>query len=105
MTRLSNRQFPLLELFASGQHMSIEQAKVFDQRPFRSMLIHEWIEFKPARGFRITDAGRDAYEEFMHTDIGRKNPRLPLTNYFDARAYGLEEPPAKVHVMRKRRAA
>jgi hypothetical protein len=102
MTRLSNRQYPLLEIFADGQNLSIEAAKMYDQRPFRSMLIRQWVDYKPGRGFRITEAGIEAWKEFLNTDIGRKNPNLPLTAYFDETAYGLK---SKVHVMRKRRRA
>jgi len=101
MIRLSNRQLPMLEIFMSGQSLSIEAAKMYDQRPFRSMLIRKWINFKPGRGFKITEAGRDAYEIFMHTDIARKNPLLPLTAYFDETAYGLK----KVEVIRRRKKA
>jgi hypothetical protein len=104
MIRLSNRQLPMLELFIGGEYLSIETAKHYDQRPFRSMLIRKWINYRPGRGFKITEAGRDAYEIFMHTDIARKNPLLPLTAYFDETAYGLKKP-AEVHVMRKRRRA
>jgi hypothetical protein len=42
MTRLSNRQYPMLQaLYDNGLHgyMTIEDAQKFDQRPFRSMLI------------------------------------------------------------------
>jgi hypothetical protein len=105
MTRLSNRQYPMLREFAdhnSDYHMSIETAQVFDQRPFRSMLIHKWIAYRPGRGFHITREGRAAWREFIETEIFRKNPTLPLTAYFDATAYGLEMPRrAKVHVMQK----
>jgi hypothetical protein len=109
MTRLSNRQYPLLETFATGVYMSIEDAQLFDQRPFRSMLIRKWVAYKPGRGFHITTEGRAAREEFLHTDIGRKDPSLPLTAYFDPTAYGLRVPAipkriaargAKLHVMR-----
>jgi hypothetical protein len=100
MTRLSNRQFPMLETFVTGVYMSISDAQLYDQRPFRSMLIRRWIAYKPGRGFHITAEGRKAHEEFHHTDIGRKNPRLPLTAYFDPTAYGLRVP-EKVHVMRR----
>lgn len=93
MTRLSNRQFPMLALFAekgSGFHMSIASAQKLDQRPFRSMLVRGYIEYRPGKGFHITDAGRAAWEEFGNTGIGRKNPNLPLTAYFDPTAYGLK---------------
>jgi hypothetical protein len=84
-------------------HMSIDDAMLYDQRPFRSMLIQEWIAFRPGRGFHITKKGRAAWEEFERTEIWRKNPTLPLTAYFDPTAYGLKIPErrARVHVMRR----
>lgn len=104
MTRLSSRQYPMLRMFAKNGrdfYMSIEQAQKWDQRPFRSMLIREWIAFRPGKGFHITTEGLQAYNEFLHTDIGRKNVNLPLTAYFDATAYGLHHKPRKVVEMRK----
>lgn len=89
MTRLSNLQYPMLETMATGVYLSIAQAQHYDQRPFRSMLMREWIAYKPGRGFHITEAGRKAYNEFHHTSIERRNPTLPLTAYFDPTAYGL----------------
>lgn len=91
MTRLSNRQHPMLKMFATERkdyHMTIEGAQQFDQRPFRSMLIQEWIEYVPGRGFRITPKGRAAWLEFETTNILRMNPLAPLTAYFDPDAYG-----------------
>jgi hypothetical protein len=92
VTRLSNLQYPMLRaLFQNGVdgYMSIEEAQKFDQRPFRSMLIHRWCAYRPGRGFHITKEGQQAMYEFEDTDILRKNPSLPLTSYFDAVAYGL----------------
>jgi hypothetical protein len=89
MTRLSNLQYPMLETFSTGLYMSIESAQHFDQRPFRSMLIRQWITYRPGRGFHITTQGRKAHAEFHHTEIARKNPTLPLTSYFDPTAFGL----------------
>jgi hypothetical protein len=92
MTRLSNRQYPMLKTFATaetGYYMSIEAAKAYDQRPFRSMLIKGWIKYKPSRGFHMTPKGKQAWNEFLLTDIIRKNPTRPLTAYFDPTAYGL----------------
>jgi hypothetical protein len=106
MTRLSNRQYPMLHTFiasGSGFYMSIHEAQKFDQRPFRSLLIREWIAYTPGRGFHATRAGRQAWEEFHHTEIARKNPALPLTAYFDPTAYGLE--PKKPYIVRRRGAA
>lgn len=92
MTRLSNRQWPMLKaLFdnSADVYMTIEEAQRFDQRPFRSMLIRGWCEFKRGKGFHITKAGREAMYEFQTTDIARKDPTKPLTAYFDPTAYGL----------------
>lgn len=94
MTRLSNRQYPMLKTFATGVYMSIPQAQAYDQRPFRSMLIQQWIAYRPGRGFHITPEGRRAFDEFHYTEIARKNPLLPLTAFFDPTAYGLA--PARV---------
>lgn len=93
MTRLSNRQYPMLKTFAiagGGFYMSVKDAGLYDQRPFRSMLIQKWIEYKPGKGFHITPEGREAWREFEHTEIFRRNPLGPLTAYFDATAYGLK---------------
>jgi hypothetical protein len=111
MTRLSNRQYPMLQTFmehATGGefYMSIEAAQAFDQRPFRSMLIQRWIVFVPGRGFRITKEGRAAWREFHETSIMRLHPEMPLTAYFDADAYGLTKPKAaRVHVLPARHSA
>jgi hypothetical protein len=97
MPRLSTLQFNMLRMFASDSdtHMTIVQAQQFDQRPFRSMLIREWIAYRPGRGFHITRAGRAAYDDFEQHDITRKNHDLPLTSYFDAAQYGLRVPAKK----------
>lgn len=103
MTRLSNRQYPMLRAFidgGAGFYMRIEEAQTYDQRPFRSMLIQKWVAYTPGRGFHITREGRDAWNEFLTTDIARKNPSMPLTAYFDPTAYGLAKPKrARVHVL------
>ena len=94
MTSLSNRQYPMLKVFAeaiSTYYMSIDEAQRYDQRPFRSMLYHRWITFRPGRGFHITRLGRDAWRIFFHTAIWRKDPTLPLTAYFDPTAYALKK--------------
>jgi hypothetical protein len=83
----------MLQMFAKagpGWHMTIEQAQKFDQRPFRSMLIQEWVRYRPGKGFYLTEKGYDAWEEFKGTKILRHDPRAPLTAYFDMRAYGLD---------------
>lgn len=105
MTRLSNRQYPMLRLFADDlgpqKFMSIEQAQHWDQRPFRSMLIQKWVVYKPGKGFHVTKLGVRALNEFLSTDIARKHPEMPLTVYFDPDAYGLKhkvrEMPRKAH--------
>ena len=93
MTKLSNRQYPMLRTFAQsakGFFMSIHDAQRYDQRPFRSMLIQQWIAYRPMKGFHITRKGRDAWREFQATEITRKNPTLPLTAYFDPIVYCLK---------------
>jgi hypothetical protein len=71
-------------------HMSIDQAAVYDQRPFRSMLIRGWVVYVRGKGFKVTRAGRDAWHEFQTTEIFRRNPNGSLTSYFDPTAYGLK---------------
>ena len=88
---LSQRQYPMLQTFATGVYMSIDQAQHYDQRPFRSMLIRQWIAYRPGRGFHITQEGKRAFDVFHHTEITRKNPLAPLTALFDPTAYGLRE--------------
>jgi len=107
MIRLSNRQHPLLKLFAqnSGKwYMNIEEAQRFDQRPFRSMLIQKWVAYRPGRGFHITRDGLTAWREFEQTEIWRKNPTLPLTAFFDPTAYGVK-PHGSVREFKRRAAA
>jgi len=94
MILMSNRLYPMLETFVTlggSYYMSVETAKRYDQRPFRSMLIRGWIAFRPGPrgGFYLTREGRQAWQDYHHTEIWRKNPRLPLTRYFDADAYQL----------------
>jgi hypothetical protein len=108
MTRLSNRQYPMLRVLmdnGSSHYMTIEEAQQFDQRPFRSMLIQGWCVYRPGRGFHITPKGKEAMYEFLETDIVRKNPQLPLTAYFDPTAYGLAPRRGRVHVLARRGAA
>ena len=96
MNRLSTLQFNMLRHFAeraTAYHMSIEQAQHYDQRPFRSMLVREWIAYRAGRGFHITRAGIEAFRDFQEHSIERKNPALPLTTYFDPTAYDIK--PAK----------
>lgn len=103
MTRLSNRQYPMLQMFVDmkdDQYMTEEQAKHWDQRPFRSMLIRKWVSYRPGHGFYATKDGREAMKEFLSTDIARQDYGAPLTAYFDAKAYGLRrtarrKPPGK----------
>jgi hypothetical protein len=104
MTRLSNRQYPMLRILCdngSDGYMTIEEAQSFDQRPFRSMLIRKWCAYRPGRGFHITREGKDAMREFETTDIVRQNPTQPLTAYFDATAYGLSAPKRKAATVRE----
>jgi|SRR5215470_19473984 len=104
MTRLSNRQYPLLRIFAGNGMdwcMPIEDAAKFDQRPFRSALIQKWIAYRPGKGFHVTQTGIHAWEEFRGTKILRQNPFGPLTSYFDPTLYDL---PPREHRARKRAA-
>ena len=101
MTRLSNRQYPMLKAFTECIYMSVEQAKLYDQRPFRSMLIRQWIKFHPKHGFQITQDGQKAWNEFRSTEIWRLHPERPLTAYFDAKVYGLTAARRPVHMMRR----
>jgi hypothetical protein len=89
MTRLSNRQYPMLRAFMEVHYMSLSEAQKWDQRPFRSMLIREWVAYRPGHGFHVTRAGRDAWNEFQNTVIFRQDPNRPLTRYFDPAFYGL----------------
>ena len=106
---LSNRQFPMVQAFMDGGtdfYMTIEEAQRYDQRPFRSMLIRQWVQFRPGHGFYLTRTGRDAWHDFQSTEIWRKNPTLPLTAYFDPTSYRMKSPKkAVVHVMKRHRAA
>jgi hypothetical protein len=88
-----------------AQYMPISDAQRFDQRPFRSMLIQEWIAYRPGRGFHLTRRGRDAWREFTSTEIFRKSQLAPLTRYFDPTVYGLNEHYDKIHVVPKRKVA
>lgn len=104
MTRLSNRQYPMLQVFHDlkpDEFLSLDDAQSYDQRPFRSMLVRKWIVYRAGKGFHITREGRAAWTEFLTTDIARKDPTRPLTAYFDPTAYGLR----KVRVMPRRGAA
>lgn len=91
-TRLSSLQYSLLKTIinSSQEYYTIEEAQVFDQRPFRSMLIRKWISYRPSRGFYITREGKQAWFDFLHREIFRQNTSLPLTSYFDPAIYGLK---------------
>ena len=94
MIQLSERQWPVLEIFAllrPEEHMSIQEAQRLDQRPFRSMLVHQWIAYRRGKGFHLTKAGAEAWDRYRSRPIYRKNPTLPLTELFDPTAYGLGE--------------
>ena len=94
-TRLSSLQYPMLKMFADSpdDYMTITDAQRYDQRPFRSMLMRNWVRYTKGRGFRITRDGLDAWSEFRTHNIGRKNPTMPLTSYFDPDAYGIRSHP------------
>ena len=90
MTRLSTLQFNLLRIFARGVAMSVDKARLYDQRPFRSLLMRKWISYDRRQGgFAITAAGQDAWHDFWHHTVKRRHPSLKLTSYFDASSYGL----------------
>src|SRR5262245_27374195 len=88
---ISPRGLAMLRIFnQKSETMTIEQAREYDQRPFRSMLIRNYIAFRPGRGFFLTQEGRDAWQTYRSMEIHRSNPNSPLTSYFTA-AYGLGE--------------
>jgi len=90
---LSNRLFPLVQHFVNQgrtYYMTIGHAQEFDQRPFRSALIRQYVAFRPGKGFYLTEAGYAAWDRFRHTDIHRADTTMPLTRYFDPVAYGLK---------------
>lgn len=82
-------------------YMSLDEAQAFDQRPFRSMLVRKWAAYKPGRGFHVTKEGKAALQEFLTTNIARKDPQMPLTAYFDPTAYGLPKPTRHLHMVAK----
>ena len=97
MVNLSNRQYPLLQTFIqSGNqaYMSVEEAHAFDQRPFRSMLMRNWVGYRPGKGFFTTKEGRKAWSDFHQTEISRRNPELPLCAYFRQK-YDVTEVPKR----------
>ncbi len=105
---LSNRQNPMLQAFVGlgpQEYMSLDQAKAFDQRPFRSLLIRGWISYRRSHGFFLTKEGKQAWYTYQHTDIARKNPTQPLTAYFNPEHYLHRRPAGKVEVIRHRQAA
>jgi hypothetical protein len=73
------------------KYMTVEEAGAYDQRPFRSMLIRGYVAYAPRRGFHLTRLGEESYLDFISTDIHRKHMDSPLTSYFDAAAYGLDD--------------
>lgn len=108
MTRLSTLQYNMLRMFASegnDYHMSVTVAQGFDQRPFRSMLIQQWVSYRIGKGFHITRKGRDAYRDFESHDITRKNPHSPLTAFFDPEKYGLKRTKRKAERKAERKIA
>lgn len=83
---LSNRQLPMLEALYAVPFMTVDEAGYYDQRSFASMLAREYCAYQPNRGFYLTAKGKEARQIFLSTDIGRKNPRAPLTSRFDLAA-------------------
>jgi hypothetical protein len=98
-TSLSNRLYALLRVFGSNSWFSLSAVAHYDQRAFRSMLVRQYIDYRPDKGFRMTPLGRDVLQSFKETDISRTDPSLPLTSYFDPAAYGLtpKEPAKPTH--------
>ena len=93
MIQLSNRGYPMLKTFfdlGMGKYLTQDQARAFDQRPFRSMLVRNYIRYVPNRGFTLTKLGHQALVVFIATDIVRKDPTRPLTAYFDPSVYKLK---------------
>jgi hypothetical protein len=75
----------MLQTFAAASidyYMTVEEAQQFDQRPFRSMLVRDWVRYRAGHGFYLTKEGRKAWQEFHQTDITRHNPMLPLCAYW-----------------------
>jgi len=90
MINLSNRQHPMLKIFAqngTNWYMPVVDAARYDQRPLRSMLIRGWVAYRPGKGFHATRAGVEAWEQFGHTSITRKNVYAPLTTWLDPSLY------------------
>jgi predicted ATPase len=97
---LSNRQLPMIEALHDVEYMKYEEAYYYDQRAFGSMWRRGYMAFKHGKGFYLTEKGKEARREFYSTDIARKNPRGPLTAYFDFRSYGLA-PRKPLHVVKR----
>lgn len=96
----SGRQYQMLQaLYDNGVEggMPIEDAQRFDQRPLRSMLIRGWATYRSngVRGFHITKEGKEAMENFHTVEILRRNPKGPITSYFDPTAFGITPPRKK----------
>lgn len=96
MTRLSSLQYPVLRSFCehASEYFSVEDAQVWDQRPFRSMLMRGWVGYVKGKGFHVTKDGRAALTDFTTRDGFRRDSMRnnPLTSYFDPVAYGLHIP-------------
>ncbi|HEX6825896.1 MAG TPA: hypothetical protein VF077_06200 [Nitrospiraceae bacterium] len=92
MTRLSERQFKMLQTFADGGAdfwLSLEDAAGYDQRPFRSMLMRQYVTYRAGKGFKMTKTGAKAWSDFLSCNITRKDPTGALTSYFDPEYYAL----------------
>lgn len=105
--KLSKRQYSMLHSFIDngGTYMTMTEARAFDQRPFRSMLIQQWIIFIAGKGFKISPEGKKAWLEFQTCDIARKNQSAPLTAYFNPDVYKLHRKAAPVQTITSRKAA
>lgn len=98
MKKITPSTLMMLEIFAKARSdwfMPLAEARRYKQTVFRAVLVPKWIAFHrdlgEEGGFRITDAGKQAWTDYITTDILRSESQAsrPLTAYFDAKAYGL----------------
>lgn len=86
-TSLSSLGYNMLKHFATRNRdyrMPLEHACKFDQRPFGSMLVREYIVYdRKQHGFGITLKGYDAFKEFETRGILRHIVSDKLTHYFE----------------------
>jgi hypothetical protein len=84
--QLSSLQYGMLKAWTARKgdyYMKRSQATLYDQRPFRSMLIRQYVEYDPkVDGFRLTPKGRSAMIDFETRDVLRHFESSKLTSYF-----------------------